>query len=178
MTEIEVKIRVDDFKKIEESLNEFTDARIIEWEFEDNIVFDFPDLRLKREGRLFRLRKEGGKTIITFKTPSEDKDEKFKIREEFETIVSDYDKMMKIIGLLGLKVFFRYQKYRKTYIIDGNHISLDKTPIGNFIEIEGDKEYIMKLAKLLGKSEADFITSSYYTLFREKYDKGDMVFDG
>ncbi len=177
MTEIEVKIRIDDFEDIEDKLKKFINAHIFDWEFEDNLIFDFPDLRLKKEGRLLRLRNSGGKNILTFKTPSKDKDEKFKIREEFETIVSDFNKMMKIMELLGLKIFFRYQKYRKTYIIDDNHISLDKTPIGNFIEIEGDKKSIMKIANLFKKSEKDFITESYYTLFREKYDKGDMVFE-
>ena len=176
MTEIEVKIRVEDFDEIEEKLAKHDILKITEWEFEDNIVFDFPDKRLKNGKKLFRLRDSAGKVYITFKTPSKDRDEKFKIREEYEVIVSDFEKSKTIIELLGLVKFFRYQKQRKTYILKGIHICLDKTPIGNFIELEGEKEIIIKMAKLFGKSEKDFITRSYYDVFREIHPEGDMIF--
>ncbi len=177
MTEIEVKIKVDDFKKIEMELLKLNISKIIDWEFEDNIVFDFPELNLKNNGKLFRLRKTEDNNILTLKTPSESNDKRFKIREEYEVEVSDFRIMKKIIEHLGLKKFFRYQKYRKTYIIKNNHICFDKTPIGNFIEIEGDKQTILEIAKHIGKTEADFITSSYFVLFRESNKSGDMVFE-
>jgi adenylate cyclase, class 2 len=38
---------------------------------------------------------------------------------------------------------------------------LDETPVGNFLELEGTPRWIGRTAKLLGFSQADYITGSY-----------------
>ena len=165
MREIEVKIKVEDFSEIEDILNTYKWDFVGDWVFEDNLVFDFNDLLLKKSGKLLRLRKEDDRFILTFKKKVKEKDGLFKEREEIEVSVDDYEKMRTILEGVGMELFFRYQKYRKTYTLSENHICLDKTPIGNFIEIEGSEAFIEAYAKKLGFSSSDFINKSYYDLF-------------
>jgi adenylate cyclase class 2 len=61
-------------------------------------------------------------------------------------------------------------------------ITVDETPIGVYMEIEGSTTSIVATAKILGFQQADFITSTYLDLFR-KYEStnrvknGNMTFD-
>jgi len=177
LQEIEIKIKVSDFDNIEEKIKKIKIKQITGWILEDNFVFDHKDQSFKKENKLFRLRKFGDKIILTLKTPAKNKEKFLKIRNEYEVVVSDFKQIKKIIKLLGFKKFFRYQKYRKIFKIDNNTICFDKTPIGNYIEIEGEKEFIFKTAKLLNKGKNDFILDTYLNLFRAKDKNGDMVFE-
>ena len=53
---------------------------------------------------------------------------------------------------------------------------IDETPIGTFLEIEGDAAGITAAAEALGFAPADYLTGSYAALFAEAGGKGDMVF--
>ena len=57
-------------------------------------------------------------------------------------------------------------------------MAIDETPAGIYVEIEGDAPGITALAARLGRSEADYIVSSYRTLWTERHgdDAGDMLF--
>jgi len=125
MREIEVKIEVKDFNGIEDILKLLKWDYVSEWVFEDNLVFDFKNLLLKKSGKLLRLRKEDDTFTLTFKEKVKEKDGLFKEREEIEVSVDDYEKIRIILEGLGLELFFRYQKYRKTYTLSENHICLD-----------------------------------------------------
>jgi adenylate cyclase, class 2 len=84
--------------------------------------------------------------------------------------------MQSILEGLGLRPALRYQKYRETYEWEGQEIVIDETPIGTFLEIEGDHEGIARAATLLGFSPRDYIAESYVALFFASGGKGDMVF--
>ena len=71
---------------------------------------------------------------------------------------------------------FRYQKYRESWSYRGQEIEVDETPIGSFLEIEGDAEGIAAVARELGYSPADYVAESYVGLFLAGGGKGDMVF--
>jgi adenylate cyclase class 2 len=58
---------------------------------------------------------------------------------------------------------------------------LDETPIGEFLELEGEPGWIDRTARELGFSEADYITDTYGALFeayraRNPGAGADMVF--
>ncbi len=179
MMEIEVKIEVKDFSPFEKILSKEIFDEIRDWVFEDNLVFDMEDLKLKKEGKLLRVRKTGENVVLTFKNKVEKKSSKYKVREEIEIKVSDFENTIKILEGLGYKVFFRYQKFRKVYSYSSNHVCFDKTPIGNFIEIEGDESFILKIAKKLGFAKKDFLKDTYYDLFlkNRKNEEFFMLFD-
>jgi adenylate cyclase class 2 len=163
MIEREVKYLVDDFKPFRKKLAglgcEFGPSF-----FEDNIVFDDDRERLRREGKLLRLRKSDTVTI-TFKEPVDRI--RFKIMEEHEIEVSNFEEAERIIISLGFRKAFRYQKRREVFISNDTHILLDETPIGNYIEIEGEEDRILELSEQLGLSPDRGTSKNYMELYEE-----------
>ena len=62
---------------------------------------------------------------------------------------------------------FRYQKYRTEYKQAGRAgvATLDETPIGMYLELEGQPGWIDRTARQLGYRESDYIVSSYGRLY-------------
>jgi adenylate cyclase class 2 len=175
--EREIKYRVEDFDLYRKKLLQ-KGATCRPSVFEDNIVFDDEAGSLKREGKLLRLRKAGTVTM-TFKKPVDRT--RFKIMEEYEIEVSNFDGAVKIINALGYHKVFRYQKRREVITWLTSHILLDKTPIGNYIEIEGSEEHILELSKELGLDPESGSSKNYMELYREYCElnnqkPSDMVF--
>jgi adenylate cyclase class 2 len=119
-----------------------------------------------------------GRALLTFKGPPESdfaapaaaRSRAYKIREEHESPVEDPVEMAKVFAAMGLVPWFRYEKYRSTYRLPGivgAKVELDETPIGNFIEIEGQPAAIDRAARQLGFHRSDYITKSYGALFME-----------
>ena len=133
--------------------------------FEDNTVFDTPRRTLGRAASLLRLREAGGKAIVTYK--GRPIASKHKSREELELEVSDPGTLRVIAGRLGFEQVFRYQKYRTEYKQTSRSgvATLDETPIGVYLELEGEPGWIDRTAARLGYSEKDYITSSYGRLY-------------
>ena len=59
---------------------------------------------------------------------------------------------------MGLRVWFRYEKYREEFKAPGVVIAIDETPIGVFVEIEGSEADIHRAAAALGKTPQDYLT--------------------
>jgi adenylate cyclase class 2 len=149
--------------------------------FEDNLVFDTPDLALRREGKLLRLRETGRSALVTYKGPAAPS--KYKSREEVEFTASGAGGVAVVLERLGFVKVFRYQKYRTEYGRGRGPgmVTLDETPIGCFLEIEGPPDWIDRTARRLGFQESDYITGSYGGLYlsrRQQQDNlpPDMVF--
>jgi len=129
---------------------------------------------------LLRLRRYGRRLVLTYKGPPQAA--RHKVREELEVLVSDLDAAALILSRLGLVASFRYEKYRTEFRgPGGGAVLLDETPIGDFLELEGAPSWIDRTAARLGFGEADYITSSYGTLYVESCRgrgivPGDMVF--
>ncbi len=138
---------------------------------EENELYDFSDGRLARSGCALRLRSYAGESLLTFKGPVESHP-LLKKREEIETHVERGEALRMILGRLGLAVSFEYRKTREILQIDCGgggqpvQICLDETPVGCFVEIEGEAEDIKQLATHFGWTE--FITKSYVDLYRER----------
>ncbi len=163
MIEREIKYQVEDFDPYRKQLLRLG-AKCQSSFFEDNIVFDDEGENLKREEKLLRLRKSDTVTI-TFKKPVDRT--RFKIMEEYEIEVSDFEEAKKIITSLGFRKVFRYQKRREVFTLYDTHILLDETPIGNYIEIEGTEEHILELSKGLGLESEQGSSKNYMELYRE-----------
>ena len=135
--------------------------------FEVNLVFDTPDLAIRRVGSLLRVRQAGGVSTLTYKgapVPG-----KHKSREEVESGISDVAGTRTILERVGFEVVFRYDKFRTEYARTGEHgvATLDETPIGGYLELEGTPQWIDRTARQLGFSENDHITASYARLYQE-----------
>lgn len=174
-TETEIKIAVTGFERIRARLKALGFARSQPRLFEANILFDTPGTDLRTGGRLLRVRRVGKQTILTYKGPAETG--RHKSREELEIVVSDEAMCQAILDRLGFRPTFRYEKYRTEYSDGRGVVTLDQTPIGNYLELEGAARWIDSTAAKLGFTEADYITSSYGRLYLESGGgRGDMVF--
>jgi adenylate cyclase class 2 len=176
--EIEIKIKIDRIKDISKQL-EFLKFHLSDEEyFEFNIVFDTPDHQLRKTGSLLRLRQKNETSILTLKKSifKGQTNSEYKIREEIECGVLNFENIKKILFSLGYEIYFIYEKYRAIYRKDNIIVTIDRTPIGDFIEIEGEKESIDEVARSLGYEKKDYIIDSYYKLFRKQNPTGHMVF--
>jgi adenylate cyclase class 2 len=129
-----------------------------------------------------RLRQAGSHSTLTFKGKS--KDTRHKVREEVETRVENAAAVERVFQEVELQPVFRYEKYRTEFTGDkaDGVVTLDETPIGNFLEIEGPARWIDRTAKQLGFSPADYITASYGALYLQYcsahgIQPSNMVFD-
>ena len=149
--------------------------------FESNTMFDTPDAGLERRGTALRLRTAGRRRTITFKgAPGAGP---HKSREEVETEVADAGAARDILGRLGYGPVFRYEKYRTEYrkARQAGVVTLDETPLGVFLELEGPPRWIDRTARRMGYSPSDYITASYGRLWLDRAKSqgaapGDMVF--
>jgi adenylate cyclase class 2 len=143
--------------------------------FEDNLVLDDGDRSLARRGILLRLRRYGERATLTVKSGAA-VEGGLKVREERETGVGDFDAARELLSALGFDPVFRYQKYRTNFDLEGAVASLDETPIGTYLEIEGEPEAVRRAAGRLGLDLAHGLTQSYVELFRAMRKTGNMVF--
>jgi len=214
-TEIEIKLAVRDGKALARALKRLgakpanpKAPRMHEM----NLIFDTPDGGLAKHGQLLRIRTEtpaplkkgvrrkvAARTLLTFKSPPAELaigdvgpagDRRHKVREEIDTELTDGATMQRIFEGLGLRGWFRYEKYRTTYVLPGRHawakgllIEVDETPIGTFVELEGQAAAIDRAAKELGFSTRDYVLKNYLVLYVEEckrrgQEPRDMLFGG
>jgi adenylate cyclase class 2 len=174
--EIEVKLRVADVAAVRASLRQLGAQLARPRHFEDNELFDDAAGSLRAGGTVLRLRRTESGGVLTFKGPRETEGG-LKSREERETAVDEPAAVHAILSRLGYRPVFRYQKYRESWSWRGQEIEVDETPIGTFLEIEGDPEGIHAVAKELGFGPPDYLAESYVGLFFAGGGEGDMVFD-
>lgn len=187
--ETEVKIRIADLHAGRKRLKELGFRPAHPRSLEDNVLFDTPDRALRKVRSILRLRRYGSRWSITYKGTPEP-DQHYKSRLELESEVKDPEAMQAIFRVLGLVPVFRYQKYRSQFVQTsprGNRrprleIALDETPIGHFMELEGSRAAIDRVACQLGYSRTDYSTASYGALYLEECQRknilpGDMLFD-
>jgi adenylate cyclase class 2 len=134
---------------------------------EQNVLWDTPDERLRAAGQLARIRTAGGQCLVTFKGPRQP--DRHRSRPEAESEMSSPEALEAIFEALGLAPRFRYEKFRTEFArpAEPGHVTLDETPIGCFLELEGEPAWIDAVARELGFAEERYITKSYGTLFLE-----------
>ena len=179
--EIEIKLAVPDVKTARGLLRAAGFRVSRRRVFETNAVFDTPEMGLRRAAAVLRVRQAGGVATVTYKGPAEIG--RHKSREELELEISDARAMGAIIERLGLGPVFRYDKYRTEYRQPSRTgiATLDETPVGVYLELEGTPNWIDRAARELGFAESDYITASYARLYldwcaRSGVRASDMVF--
>ncbi len=211
--ETEIKLKIEDlgaFRRRLKRLGAKTVGPGVGRVHEENVIFDTPEGGLAKHGQLLRIRtetpgagKRAGakgltkKVIVTFKRPVEgqtkatefgDRGGRYKVREEIELEVAEPSKLAAIFEGLGMRAWFRYEKYRTTFRLPGARawargllVELDETPIGVFVELEGPATAIDQAAQELGCGKSDYILKSYLVLYLEEcrrkgVEPRDMIF--
>jgi adenylate cyclase class 2 len=179
--EIEIKLPFDSPSKALEGIEGMGAELVREREFEDNLLFERDHDPLKPADKLLRLRREGPAALLTFKSPVPGA-HAHKVRNEDETVVDDPAALERILTGLGFHPSYRYQKYRTVFDLDGLEICLDETPLGCFLELEGEPREIDRAAARLGFSHDEYIVESYRDLHEKEsaargVEPGDLVFE-
>ena len=146
----------------------------------DDRLFDDENSWLRERGCALRIRQDGERAFITWKGPAAERGP-VKSREELETEIKNAETVSAIVSNLRYRQRFRSQKYRTEYEIQNALVTIDETPIGVFIEIEGDPALIAVVAAALGRSPVDYVLDSYPSLWRQWCERqkrpfGDMLF--
>jgi adenylate cyclase class 2 len=165
--ETEIKFRVDDLSSLTDRLQAAGFVLETPRSFESNVLYDFPDRRMRARTEILRIRNYAGRCLLTHKRlpdigPGEDT---HKHRIETETEVSDGDALARVFQSLGLVPAFRYEKWRTEWSAGEGHCVVDETPIGNYAELEGPADWIDRAAARLAVQPTDYITLSYGRLF-------------
>jgi adenylate cyclase class 2 len=163
--EREIKLRFDTPEDARERIASIGATPLRCRRLQEDCLLDTEDDTLYRRRCVLRVRNENGKSLLTFKGPVQPS--MMKVREEHETVAADGATLLTILGELGLRVWFRYEKYREEFSAEDVIIAIDETPVGTFVEIEGGEEHIHQTAAALGKTPDDYITDSYRTLFMQ-----------
>jgi adenylate cyclase class 2 len=179
--ETEVKIPIGDLAEIIGRIRAAGFAPSVERLFEANTLYDKPDKELKNSGMLLRLREVGGRSVITWKgrgSPG-----RYKARPEIETTLGSAEILGQILEKLGFERSFRYEKFRTEFRRTGADgvVTVDETPIGNFLELEGAGDWIDGTAAKLGFTEKQYVLESYGKLYLEDCERrgvppGNMTF--
>lgn len=161
--ETEIKLPFPSAGEAIERLRQLGARLVHERAFEDNVAYDLPSGELRAAGRLLRLRRYGKRAWLTYKAPASGGG-CYKVRTEHETEIEDPGALGHLLGELGYRPAYRYQKYRTILALPGVEASVDETPLGCFVELEGDPEAIDALARRLGFSTGQYIVATYREL--------------
>ena len=188
MTETEIKLRWNGTAQEAQALIEGRGYAVsVPRTLESDQLFDLPSAALQQSDRILRLRRTTspeGTThgMVTYKGPATR--DGYKSREEIEFDVSNPDTLTLVLQRLGYQPAFRYEKYRTQFRAAGEPglITIDETPIGVYLEIEGPQDWIDSTAARLGLPKTQFLTVSYAGLYREYRAQhleapADMAFD-
>ena len=163
--EIEIKFALKDREALVRKLHEIGAQRLYGETFEDNIVLDRRG-ELRTKGALLRVRKFGRYALATYKGAMAFEGG-VKMREEVQTGVESFELAIQLFDSLGFKPVFRYQKFREVWRVREVEVVLDRTPIGNYFEIEGPLDVIRSVAEELGMHMDAGIRQSYADLYRQ-----------
>jgi adenylate cyclase class 2 len=171
--EIEVKFPLRDRKELLRKLHEIGGQCLYAETFEDNIVLDRRG-ELRTRGALLRVRKFGKFAIATYKGPMAIEGG-IKSRDEVQTGVESFELAIQLFDALGFKPVFRYQKFREVWRVKNVEVVLDRTPIGEYFEIEGPIDLIRSLSAELGMNMDQAIRHSYADMYRlARRTRGDL----
>jgi adenylate cyclase class 2 len=165
--EIEVKLPAADLEAVRERLRRRGAALEKERHDETNDLYDDAQGRIAAAGCMLRVRHVPGEALVTFKGPSRF-EQGVKTREERETTVGDDAELGAILGHLGYRRTFRYEKRREEWRFAECVVALDETPIGDFVEVEGDPAAIRRAVTALELDFASALPYSYARLYAMK----------
>jgi adenylate cyclase class 2 len=163
--EIEVKFPLKDRNELIRRLTDLGATRLYPETFEDNIVLDRRG-ELRTKGALLRVRKFGKYALATFKGPMSIEGG-VKSREEVQTGVESFELAIQLFASLDYKPVFRYQKFREVWRFGEVEVVLDRTPIGEYFEIEGPIDVIRTVSSSLGMNMDQAIRQTYADLYRQ-----------
>lgn len=156
MREIEVKILEINPTEIEAKLLSLGAVKIDTRQLVDR-NFDNANQDIKRKKEVLRLRRDGERDFLTFKTNRAFTD--VRSSDEYETEISNSEAVVNILRGLGYEQVKHREKIRTTYTLTDVTFEIDQYPsIPPYLEIEGSESAIQTIIPQLGYTMADTTT--------------------
>ncbi len=166
--EVEAKCAVEDIRAVEARVQTMG-TLVVPWEFEANVLWDFPHAPLGKAGRLLRLRHSAAGAFLTYKEPVPGARAGIKTMAETETSVADPTAMSCILDRLGLAPVWRYEKFRSVWQVPTASglagVCLDVVPCGQFVEVEAEAAVIAEVFSALHLTWGPEASRTYRDLF-------------
>jgi len=140
LIEVEVKAKINDFKRVKKELKKIGLVKKRK-EHQKDLYLNSPIKNFAKTDEALRIRKisinHETNTFITYKGPKIDSTSK--TREEIEIAIEDENKSSKLFENLGFKKASIVEKNREIYELNEHIISLDDVKgLGPYMEIEVD----------------------------------------
>lgn len=161
--EREIKLRYTSVEEARSAVMALGAVLHAERRLQSDMILDTAEATLRHARSALRVRLEPTQAFLTFKGPP--LVATMKVREEIETAVADGPALLDVLHRLGYGVAFVYEKYREEWSLPGALLTIDDTPVGVFVEIEGTETGITTIAERLGRGVADYILDSYRSLY-------------
>lgn len=154
MQEVEVKILEIDKPAVIKKLEQLGAKKVFAGMMQ-SYFYDLPDKQLQQQKKTLRLREAGSFSLLTYKQKIPNTE--VKVRQEYETKLSDPVAIKKIFKELNLIVTRISAKYRESYALGDVHVELDTIEgIPTYLEIEATTvEALKKTLQELGFSKKD-----------------------
>ena len=122
----------------------------------------------KADGKWLRLRTNGKKTTLTYKSVEKNSIDGTK---ELEIEVDNFEKTNSLLELAGIKNKGYQENNRVQYVLDDVEIDIDTWPmIPTYVEIEGkSEESVLNIIKKLGINDKKITTLDVQSLYKEIY---------
>lgn len=163
-TEYEIRVLEIDKDKLIKRLNELNAKFIGEFNQKRYVYNIIP----KTDGRWLRLRTNGKKTTLTYKSVEKNSIDGTK---ELEIEVEDFEKTNSLLELVGVKNKGYQENNRIQYILDGVEIDIDSWPlIPTYAEIEGEnEESVLNILKKIAIDDKKVTTLDVQSIYKEIY---------
>lgn len=163
--ETEIKLRISSCEGMAPMLAALGFRETTPAQEEVSILWDRGQELLLQQSAL-RLRSYAGTVRLTWKGPPVD-DPLLKIRPEVETGVEDLEAMEGILRSLQYQPVLTMVKTRAVWTREELVACLDRTPFGDFLELEGDPQAIRYAMEGLSLNASHREPRSYPALWRE-----------
>ena len=122
----------------------------------------------KADGKWLRLRTNGKKTTLTYKSVEKNSIDGTK---ELEIEVDNFENTNSLLELAGIKNKGYQENNRVQYVLDDVEIDIDTWPmIPTYVEIEGkSEESVLNIIKKLEKNDKKITTLDVQSLYKEIY---------
>ena len=163
-TEYEIRVLEIDKDKLIKRLNELNAKFIGEFNQKRYVYNIIP----KTDGRWLRLRTNGKKSTLTYKSVEKNSIDGTK---ELEIEVEDFEKTNSLLELVGVKNKGYQENNRIQYILDGVEIDIDSWPlIPTYVEIEGEnEESVLNILKKIAIDDKKVTTLDVQSIYKEIY---------
>jgi adenylate cyclase class 2 len=159
MREVELKAIVDDLAMRRRKIEEAGATLIFEGKLSDR-RYDLGARELSARDEVLRIRRYESagstKTFLDWKGPTEIRDV-YKVRDELNTLVDDFDTLETILGKLGFELVGQIDRTIAQYSLGGAAIRFETYPrMDVLVEVEGEPTAIESAIDALGIPRGTF----------------------